>query len=128
MISDESADLIGILIGAAMNSSADDGRTEFHQRCARARDEFTTLLDAHRRRDEQQARIDRVVADSYDRCLRFADEAMQSPQGITSVAWQQAMHAFLRAGALQGASRGAAVDAVRLEAMLAMVTGPRMWR
>ena len=112
MISDETYSTI---MTALSRADVDD---ETARRNARAQVE---LMNWRNEREAARTTLQTMIQANFDRALRFADEAMQSPQGITGVQWQTALHAFIRAFALAGASSEVATASARTEAMLSMI-------
>lgn len=122
MISEESYELIGILLGAAMNSAADDRRTEYYERCSQARYEFITMMDREKipAENADQALVDDAIERHAVEMLKLSVHHPQRGEIFPADPFAQAQWHLLRVTALRAAPLDVAAAQLREEALRAL--------
>lgn len=122
MISDESYELIGILLGAAMGSAADDQRQEYYERCSQARYEFITMMDREKipAESSNRALVDQAVERHAVEMLKLSVHRPQPGEIFPAHPFAQAQWHLMRIEALRAAPVELAAAQLREEALTAL--------
>lgn len=121
MISEESAELIGILLSTAMNKAADQREYDRFERYSQARYEYFTDLDDRRRTEHtDQTLVEETIRRHAAEMLKLSTHRPQARELFPAEPFAQAQWHLLRIEALRATPVDVAAAHLREEALTAL--------